>query len=158
MKKFIDENYSVKKIKKLEHSEGLSYTGTLYFNSRAVATFEEEGKGAPMQVWYVNSDAESDFMSFAKTQEDSDYSEIDAIVIDSLVVSEIDRKKVMTGRKKKTFFGTNGFKHMFIALPYNEELVNNLRSDYGEELDYIGNEVFDYYPDGVEKVIQVDSE
>ncbi|RLF07493.1 MAG: hypothetical protein DRJ64_02860 [Thermoprotei archaeon] len=157
MKKLETEGYVVKSAKQGEHTHGRWFTGNLYNGSVKIAEFEEHGWGGPMDIHIKNEDMFENFVSFARTMEDSDYSEIDAILIEDMVNSFFDRKMVMAGRKKKTYFVVkNGDLESVWEnnTPYNEGLVNALRKEYGDRLVGFGNEIFDIYPDGVDRIIR----
>ena len=157
MKKVVCENYSVKKIKQNYHSEGRWFAGTLYFNNKPIAEFEEHGYGGPMDIHYNDSDKGEDFTSFAKITLGEEYHESDAILIEEMVNSEFSRKDIQRDRNKKTHFALENRMEYVIASPYSERLVAHLKEKY-PSLKTIGNEEFDIYPDGVERVVQVGKE
>lgn len=158
MKLYDTDGYQVKKVKSTEHSHGNLLTGSLYFHNKKIADFEDEGWGGPMQIWASEgcTDLYSDFVSYAKVREETAYPEADAIVLEKMSSVELMRKKIVRDRKKKTYFDlkSNADSYIILHAPYSEKIVKMIKDEYGDDLDTIGNEVFDSYPDGEERIIR----
>jgi len=153
MRKLDVEDWTVKAVKAEEHDRGHFFSGNLYRGARKVATFTERGLGGPMEIDYLDDDAESDFMSLAHLLQGDEYVEADAILLGSMVDQYVFVKKVRRDRKKKTYFSVaNGDEEFTYAIdaPYCERAVGMILNEKGEIS--IANEEFDIYPDGVEKV------
>ena len=160
---YLVEGYSVKKVHTNEHSHGSFFDGSLYRGSKEVASFEEKGDGAPMQIWYVNDEEKEDFQSVANLKEEDCTFEVDAIVIEEMVNTFLLRKRVMSGRKKKVLIFVDGENGMVdeeyeINSPYSKSVANVIAEEFKGRKYHIGNEVFDLYPDGVDRVVQVSNE
>jgi hypothetical protein len=152
------EGYKVKAVKETQHSEGRLLSGVLYKGSVKIATFEDDGRGAPMQIWYTEADRDGDFLSASKMILDEGYAESDAILIEDMANEFMLRKDVMAARKRATFFTRAGDEECVIYkidYPYSEKIVNMLLENDNPET--FLNEMFDIYPDGVEKVYRGDS-
>ncbi len=153
MKKIETEGWQVKAIKSGEHTRGYWFTGNLYREARKVASFSEGGNGAQMEIAYMDENAQSDFMSLAQLLQGDEYVEADAVLIAEMVEEYTYVKMIRRDRKKKTYFSVehDGKCGQFtLNAPYSERVVNTILKEKGEVA--IANEVFDVYPDGVEKV------
>jgi len=151
------EGYTVKGVEKLEHSHGIFFQGNLYSRNIKIAEFIEFGRGAQMDICIINSDMYEDFVSFAKTIEDDNSSETEALLIEEMVNHYFTRKSVMASRKKRTHFfaiDEDGEKEFSIEKPYCEDTVLILKKSFGDNLLGIANEIYDIYPDGVDRVIR----
>jgi len=153
MKKLDVEDWAVKAVKSGEHDHGYFFSGNLYRGARKVAEFTESGWGGPMDIRYLDDDAESDFMSLAHILQGDEYSEADAILIMDMVNEYEFKKKVKRDRKKKTYFTVyidDEDTTYALDTPYSERAVKMILNEKGDIV--IANEEFDIYPDGVEKV------
>ena len=159
MENFDSEHFSVKSVKESRYSYGRLFIGNLYYNSTKIAVFESAEHGAPLNVRYADEDMEDMFKSYCRTIEDDDgFINTEETIIERMVNTFLVRKKVMAARKKKTYFSAidEGVECEFeFKYPYSESVVNHIKSEYGENLVSIANELFDIYPDGIERVIQV---
>jgi hypothetical protein len=153
VKKIDTEDWSVKAVKTGEHTHGYFFEGNLYRGSRKVATFYEHGNGGPMDINYLDDNAETDFSSLAELLQGEEYSEADAILIAEMVDEYMYIRRIRRDRKKYTYFSieNNGeTKEYKIDSPYSERVVAVILENKGEIV--IANEEFDIYPDNVERV------
>ncbi len=153
MKKINTEGWTVKAVKVEGHTHGKVFTGNLYRGAIKIGSFEEHGRGGPMDIHYLGESEESDFLSLANLLQGEEHIEADAILIEEMVEQLEYVKRVRRERKKNTYFcavNDDQETNFKIGAPYSEAVVDTILKEKGEIT--IANEEFDIYPDGVERV------
>jgi len=161
LKKIEAGDYTVKAVKMRENSWGVSLEGNLYYMNKKIATFEDQGNGGPLNVWYEESDYDNQDTLKQYLEVEHDYGDFEPIeqFINDLSVEYEHKKMVRRDRKKLVYFGAKddpeGQAQRFVRAPYSYKVAKYLYKTYPDNIEYIANELYDIYPDGENKVVEV---
>ncbi len=150
--------YSVKSVTRYEDC-------TLHKDNKKIADASWSECGGPFDVWWKTEDDKEDMQSWLSViaeqtgnpiyDDPDDF--VDAMMHESANVTYAKKMKAKRSCfKLKSEDLEDDIR--YLETSYSDAVVLQLKKKYGQELEYIYNEEFDFFPKGVDRVINLEDE
>lgn len=152
MKKIDKGLYELRSVKMHQGREWEGFNANIYKDGNKIGSAYDSGDGGCVDIYFDARELEEEMLAFVKTNSTNDSETLEEF-ISSLVTESQDVKMVKRDRNKKAYFGKKseqgeyGGMLRYFTEPYSKKLAEHVKKELGDDLAFIGNEVFGIYPD-----------